>query len=132
MNTEKRRKGWREWQRKWRRDNPLEARQRDRLKHKKRRELEKTRYKLYVRPPADPIKLAARMALNKAIRAGIVKRPEACSKCPNKRPQGHHHDYSKPLDVVWLCTKHHALEHHPLPALTRVLEIIKPQPTKDV
>ena len=28
--------------------------------------------------------------------------------------QRHHHDYSKPLDVVWLCVGHHVEEHNRL------------------
>ena len=32
--------------------------------------------------------------------------PECCGK-----PQGHHPDYSRPLDVVWLCDKHHKEAH---------------------
>ncbi len=32
--------------------------------------------------------------------------PECCGK-----PQGHHPDYSRPLDVVWLCVKHHKEAH---------------------
>jgi hypothetical protein len=27
------------------------------------------------------------------------------------RPQAHHPDYSKPLDVVWLCDDHHKQAH---------------------
>lgn len=34
-----------------------------------------------------------------------------CAICGNKKALAHHHDYSKPLDVVWLCRTHHAEEH---------------------
>lgn len=29
----------------------------------------------------------------------------------DKRVEAHHSDYSKPLDVDWLCKEHHALWH---------------------
>jgi hypothetical protein len=28
-----------------------------------------------------------------------------------KRPEGHHYDYSRPLDVIWLCPAHHRQTH---------------------
>jgi hypothetical protein len=57
-----------------------------------------------------PLKHAARLALNNAIRDGrIVRQP--CAVCGNPKSQGHHDDYSKSLDVTWLCTKHHAERH---------------------
>lgn len=38
--------------------------------------------------------------------------PNQCEKCKNDcTPQAHHHDYTKPLEVVWLCRKCHAKEH---------------------
>lgn len=37
--------------------------------------------------------------------------PEPCIVCGKEKVQGHHEDYSKPLDVVWLCTRHHADRH---------------------
>jgi hypothetical protein len=31
--------------------------------------------------------------------------------CGEPEAQAHHDDYAKPLDVRWLCNKHHR-EHH--------------------
>lgn len=54
-------------------------------------------------------KVRAYNALNQAIKMGRVIKPEQCSKCPNTgRIEGHHEDYSKPLDVEWLCRDCHA------------------------
>jgi hypothetical protein len=49
----------------------------------------------------------------KALREGRLVRPAACSKCGTTRRmiQGHHPDYDKPLEVVWLCTRCHHLVH---------------------
>lgn len=37
---------------------------------------------------------------------------EPCSKCGSKTVHAHHEDYSKPLEVVWLCHKHHMEIHN--------------------
>ena len=59
-----------------------------------------------------PEKNKARYALTNAVRDGRIDKPEKCSKCgTGGRVEGHHHDYSKPLDVRWLCFKHHR-EYH--------------------
>jgi hypothetical protein len=55
------------------------------------------------RPP-PPEKLKARNAARV-----LEKKP--CEVCGEERAEAHHDDYSKPLDVRWLCKKHHA-EHH--------------------
>lgn len=40
------------------------------------------------------------------------KPPEKCSECDFKGVvDGHHSDYSKPLEVVWLCRQCHANAH---------------------
>ena len=53
-----------------------------------------------------PEKYHARTAVGNAIRDGrLIKQP--CRICGNPKSQAHHHDYSKPLDVDWLCFKHH-------------------------
>lgn len=57
-----------------------------------------------------PEKWAARRQVRDAVRAGrLVKLP--CSHCGDARSNGHHEDYAKPLDVVWLCRKCHDAEH---------------------
>ena len=62
------------------------------------------------RRASAPEKYAARTALGNAVRDGLVRKMP-CEKCGNPKSDGHHEDYSKPLDVVWLCRKHH-LEYH--------------------
>lgn len=47
-----------------------------------------------------------------AIKQGILVRPENCQCCNKKaKIQAHHQDYSKPLQVLWLCQPCHKLEH---------------------
>lgn len=55
----------------------------------------------------NPEKAFAHDVFSAAIRAGKVTRMP-CAVCGNPKTDGHHEDYSKPLDVVWLCRKHHA------------------------
>lgn len=57
----------------------------------------------------NPEKVAARYEVFNALRTGnLVKSP--CIDCGGKA-QAHHHDYSKPLEVEWLCASCHALLH---------------------
>jgi hypothetical protein len=48
-------------------------------------------------------------ALENAIKSGKVK-PCPCEIC-GKKAGGHHEDYSKPLEVRWLCPQHHKDVH---------------------
>lgn len=57
-----------------------------------------------------PEKVRARLKLNRAVKSGkIVKQP--CEVCGNREVNGHHDDYSKPLEVRWLCMVHHKQVH---------------------
>jgi len=59
-----------------------------------------------------PEKNKARHLLRSAIRKGEIVRPTICSRCKEEGYiEGHHFDYNKPLDVIWLCKKCHAKEH---------------------
>ena len=43
-----------------------------------------------------------------AIERGEIIRPDNCSRCNIKSDIiGHHEDYSRPLEVIWLCYKCH-------------------------
>lgn len=54
-------------------------------------------------------KRRAHVILRRAILSGNLMRPESCSECYKKcKPDGHHHDYSKPLDVIWICRACHS------------------------
>lgn len=56
-----------------------------------------------------PDKLKARAKLAYAVKTGqITKKP--CEVCGATKVHGHHPDYSKPLEVQWLCAKHHGRE----------------------
>ncbi len=60
--------------------------------------------------PLERFKHVARWKLNRAVASGrIVRLP--CQICGAAKSQGHHHDYTLPLDVIWLCPVHHTAEH---------------------
>ena len=62
-----------------------------------------------------PHRFRAHSALGNAVRDGRITKPKTCQRCgaePLPRDlHGHHHDYSKPLDVEWVCTTCHGVEH---------------------
>lgn len=61
--------------------------------------------------------------VRRAIQAGIITRPDLCQRCGSQGAKSsdgrstihaHHNDYSKPLDIEWICAKCHRAET-PLP-----------------
>jgi hypothetical protein len=51
-----------------------------------------------------------RRTTRRAIKSGkLFKQPCWC--CGDEESEAHHPDYSAPLDVVWLCKKHHREVH---------------------
>lgn len=54
----------------------------------------------------------ARKLLHSAIAGGRVVKPTECEDCSiTARLDGHHEDYSKPLEVDWLCRSCHGKRH---------------------
>lgn len=63
----------------------------------------------------NPTHYNAHQALDQALIAGKIQKPDHCSICgcssDKHRIEAHHEDYSKPLDVIWCCTPcHRALD----------------------
>jgi hypothetical protein len=63
-------------------------------------------------------KQLARNKCDHAIRHGFITPPPTCQECAtpfadagSERRQAHHHDYSKPFEVDWLCVRCHARRH---------------------
>ena len=60
----------------------------------------------------NPEKTKAHRELSRAIRSKEVIKPDDCSRCGKLgRIEAHHPDYSKPLEVIWLCRPCHGSEH---------------------
>ena len=56
-----------------------------------------------------PERWAARRAINNLLAAGKIRRG-VCF-CGNTKTEAHHKDYSKPLEITWLCGCHHRESH---------------------
>lgn len=60
-------------------------------------------------PEEKKKRVKARSILNHYLRDNKIQRPN-CELCDLKA-EAHHDDYNKPLEVKWLCFKHHRLYH---------------------
>lgn len=63
---------------------------------------------------AHPERHLARKVVNEAVRYGHLEKVP-CFCCGDSKVEARHPDYSRPLDVVWLCQKHHGEIHYGLP-----------------
>ena len=50
--------------------------------------------------------MSARSYVHVYLKRGKLER-KPCEVCGALEVEGHHPDYTKPLDVVWLCHRHH-------------------------
>jgi hypothetical protein len=100
-----------EWTNRW------ECNNRERVNEIHRNNNARNRDKISARDKRDrkanPRKHKARKALNHATEKGILIRPDRCTACKKKHGtiQGHHENYDKHLEVVWLCTLCHVARH---------------------
>ncbi len=63
----------------------------------------------------QPFKEAAQLVLREAVRSGTAVKPATCDRCGRPGPVvGHQQDYSRPLEVRWLCRRcQRAVQHLP-------------------
>lgn len=63
----------------------------------------------YYKRPDVWIKWRARLYVKQAVKRGKLIKPAHCEAkdCNVTKIQAHHPDHKKPLDVIWLCHKHH-------------------------
>jgi len=59
----------------------------------------------------NPEKVKCHKIFKKAVNAGRLI-PQPCEECGSHEVVGHHEDYSKPLEVIWLCDRHHKDLHN--------------------
>lgn len=118
VNSESRRASWRMYGEKRRADPAYRARQRElyqawrartpvTAEERARQAANQRRYRA---AHATREHHEARWQVARALAAGRLTR-SACEVCGEARVHAHHDDYSKPLDVRWLCPTHHR-EHH--------------------
>ena len=105
---------FRDWRKEYRKRPEVRARKviQDRLyvRSEKGRALQRRRSKQDYRGP-NAYQVKARLAVSHAIREQrLVRQPCEVLGC-GARAQAHHHDYSRPLDVSWLCPPHHRQYH---------------------
>jgi len=58
----------------------------------------------------NPEKCRAHLLVYRALKAGNSSR-RPCEECGNENSEAHHDDYTKPLEVIWLCRGCHQRLH---------------------
>lgn len=70
---------------------------------------------------------SAHKKVSYAIEHGRLERAPCMICGDERRVQAHHDNYARPLDVVWLCQRHHLERHRSLPP-TKALGATAPNP----
>lgn len=97
---------WKKWYSSHKKEHSLNARKFARAWMMKNKEKANAHSKLYY-----------------AVKTGKINKPLHCSSCSSQgKIEGHHPDYQKPLQVVWLCRScHKSIHRHSLTPLAKYL-----------
>lgn len=125
-SIEEQRKYYREWARQARKSSAYRQREReaarnrraadpDKYKEKEKRLYHNSKERILSQRKAKPLCVKARTKANNDIRDKRIKR-ENCCVCKKlygieKLGEAHHSDYTKPLEITWLCRLHHTAWH---------------------
>lgn len=107
--------GWKKYYKAWVAEHRDELRayyrEYNRERYQTHREQEQARRKRWADKNQDKIKAhRAVQAALKRKKNPLVKLP--CGVCGALKVNAHHEDYSKPLEVIWLCPVHHSAAHN--------------------
>ena len=76
----------------------------------KKENIDKVREYISTYKKRHPKRNSAHSMVAWALKEGkITQKP--CKECGELMVEAHHEDYNKPLDVIWLCEKHHKELH---------------------
>lgn len=94
------------------RDNVEDKKEYEKKRNSTQERKDAAREKQRLHRANNPEKYKARTAVGNALRdKRIFKKP--CEYCGSEeRVQGHHKDYSKPLEVTWVCFQCHRQKEH--------------------
>lgn len=105
MSAQAKRERHTAYMRDWRKKNP------ESYLASQRKYRQKTRYPAIskaIYAARYPEKMRARRVVDNALKYGTLIRPNVCGGCGKEcKPQAHHQDYAKPLEIMWLCRPCH-------------------------
>jgi ribosomal protein S27AE len=80
-----------------------------RCSHRRHRKRKKDPAQVLAYRRSHPERRRAERTIHRMVLSGKIERPRHCSRCgsSSRKIEAHHEDYSKPTEVVWLCSKCH-------------------------
>lgn len=95
---------------------------RERCRRFREAHAEEERERKRVWDKTNPEKRHARKAVERALKVGVLIRPSICGRCSSSEfgIHAHHEDYSRPLEVLWLCAPCHGQRHIELSTPTAI------------